>query len=223
MWFSTAWLVFRKDTVLEFRRRETVVAMAAFGVLSLLLYNFALPLEGDQAKNLAPGLLWVSVTFTAMLGLGKAFAVEKNNDVLDALVMAPVPKAAIFLGKLGSNFCFIGMVELLMLPLFAAFFPLAKEVQWGGVLGTLALGTLGLATLGTLFSAMTLSLRTREMIFPLLMLPLMVPVILAASQALSQFLQQEQASAGNWLRLLAVADLTYLIASLWVFEFLVED
>jgi heme exporter protein B len=223
MWLNTLWLVFRKDAVLELRRRESVVSMAAFGVLSLLLYNFALPLDGDQARNLAPGLLWVSVTFTGMLGLGKAFAIERTNDVLDALVMSPAPKSAMFFGKLGANLVFIGLIELVMLPLFAAFFPLAEGVSWAQVLGVLVLGTVGLATLGTLFSAMTVSLRAREVVFPLLLLPLMVPVLISVAQALTGIIGGESEATGSWVRLLLVADGIYLIASFWVFEFLVED
>lgn len=223
MWLKTLWLVLRKDAVLELRRRETIATMGAFGVLSLLLYNFALPLDGDQAKNLAPGLLWVSVTFTAMLGLGKAFAVERQNDVVDALVASPAPKPAIFLGKLVANIVFIGVIEALMLPLFAAFFPLGDVSAWPAVVGVLALGTVGLATLGTLFSAMTVSLRSREVVFPLLLLPLTVPVIIAVAHALTGLIGGDDAATGSWVRLIAVADSIYLIASLWVFEFLVED
>lgn len=223
MWLNTAWLVFRKDAVLEMRRRETLASMAAFGVLSLLIYNFALPLDGDQARNLAPGLLWVSVTFTSMLGLGKAFAVEKSNDVLDAWTASPAPRTALFVGKLAGNLVFIGTIELLMLPLFAAFFPLPAGVAWGGVLGVLVLGTFGLATLGTLFAAMTVSLRGREVVFPLLLLPMLVPVLIAAAHALSAFVTGEANEAGPWLRLLAVADVIYLVASLWGFEFLIEE
>lgn len=223
MWLKTMWMVLRKDALLELRRRETLVSMAAFGVLSLLLYNFALPLDGDQARNLAPGLLWVSVTFTAMLGLGKAFALDRQNDVLDAMVASPAPKPAIFLGKLIANLLFIGLIEVLMMPLFAAFFPLAKDAQWGGVVGVLALGTFGMATLGTLFAAMTVSLRTREVIFPLLLLPLMVPVMISVAHALAGLLGADDSNSGAWVRLLVVADILYLVASLWVFDFLVED
>ncbi len=223
MWLSVIWALFRKDALLELRRRETLLAMGAFGVLSMLLYNFALPLDGDRARDLAPGLLWVSVTFTAMLGLGKAFAVEKQNDVMDALVMSPAPKAAIFLGKLASNFVFIAVIELFLIPLFAAFFPVQGNAPWGAMIGTLFLGSLGLATIGTLFSSITVAMRAREVIFPLVLLPLMVPVIIATSQALAAFLNGETTAAGAWLRMLGVADLIFMVASLWVFEFLVED
>lgn len=223
MWLNTIWALLRKDTLLELRRRESIVAMAAFGVLSLLLYNFALPLDGDQAADLAPGLLWVSITFTAMLGLGKAFAVEQQNDIVDTLVMSPAPKAAVFLGKLISNALFILIIQMVMIPLFAAFFSVSADLPWAAIVGSLTLGTIGLATLGTLFSAMTVSLRAREVVFPLLLLPLMVPVIIATSQALSAFLSGETEAAGAWIRLLLVADFVYLVSSLWVFEFLVED
>lgn len=223
MWFSTIWALLRKDTLLELRRRESIVSMAAFGVLSLLLYNFALPLDGDQAAELAPGLLWVSITFTAMLGLGKAFAVEQQNDIVDTLVMSPAPKAAVFLGKLISNTLFILIIQMVMVPLFAAFFSVGAELPWLAIVGSLTLGTIGLSTIGTLFSAMTVSLRAREVIFPLLLLPLMVPVILATSQALSAFITGEPEVAGAWIRLLIVADIVYLVSCLWMFEFLVED
>jgi heme exporter protein B len=223
MWLRTFWVVLRKDALLELRRRESLVSMGAFGVLSLLIYNFALPIEGDQAKNLAPGLLWVSVTFTAILGLGKAFALDRQNDVLDAMVASPAPKPAIFLGKLAANLIFIGLIELFMLPLFAAFFPLSQDAQWLAVIGVLALGTLGMATLGTLFAAMTVSLRTREVIFPLLLLPLMVPVMISVAHSLTGLLGADDNGSGSWIRLLIVADIIYLVASLWVFDFLVED
>ncbi len=222
MWLKTAWLVFRKDAVLELRRRETVASMAAFGVLALLLYNFALPLDGDAARDLAPGLLWVSVTFTAMLGLAKAFSVERQNDVIDAWVVSPAPKAAMFAGKLAANFVFIGIIEALMLPLFAIFFPIGNAAAWPGVIGVLALGTFGLATLGTLFAAMTVSLRAREIVFPLLLLPLSVPVTLASAHALLGVLGAGD-DAGPWVRLLAATDVIYLVASLWMFDFVLEE
>jgi heme exporter protein B len=111
----------------------------------------------------------------------------------------------------------------MMMPLFAAFFPLPSGLNWWAVGGTLALGTLGLSTLGTLFAAMTVSLRAREVIFPLLLLPLMVPVIISTAQALGQILLKDLAAAGPWIRLVGVSDMIFLIASLWVFDFLLED
>jgi heme exporter protein B len=223
MWLKVAWVIFRKDALLELRRREALVSMGGFGVMSMLLFNFALPLDGDQARLLAPGLLWVSVVFMAMLGLGRAFAVERQNDVFDALTAAPAPKGAIFLGKLAANLVFIGTIELLMLPIFAVFFPLPEGVLWLPLIGALGLGTLALATVGTLFAAMTVSLRSREVVFPLLLLPLMVPVIIATSHALGALVQQDAAAADPWIRMLVAADVIYLVTSVWVFEFLVED
>lgn len=223
MWFRTIWALLRKDAMLELRRRETLVSMAAFGLMSFLLYHFTLPLEGERIQALAPGLLWISVLFTAMLGLGKAFAVERQNDVLDMLAASPAPRPAIFLGKLAANLVFVGLIEALLLPLFSVFFPAGGRVPWMAVAGVLALATLGLVTLGTLFSAMTVSLRAREVVFPLLLLPLMVPIIIATSQALAAFIGVGEPTAAPWLRMLGVADIVFLVASLWAFEFLIED
>ncbi len=223
MWLKAAWALLRKDALIELRRRESLFSMAAFGVLSLLIYNFALPLDGDSAKEMAPGLLWVTVTFTAVLSLGKAFAGEKQNDAVDALVASPAPLPAIFLGKLAANLLFIGIIEILLIPLFLAFFPVATGFSWGWLALTLGLGTFGMATLGTLFSAMTVTLRSRELIFPLLLLPLMVPIIIAASHALSALIEQDMGAVSTWVQLLGIADTIFFVASLWVFEFLVED
>jgi heme exporter protein B len=223
MWLSTVWMVFRKDALLELRSRETLTAMATFGIMTLLLYNFALPLDGDRTGELAPGLLWVTVMFTAILGLGKTFAPERGNDVIDAIVSSPAPKPALFLGKLASNLLFIGLIELFLLPLFAVFFTVGPDARWGYMIGALALGTFGMATLGALFSAMTVTLKAREVIFPLLLLPLIAPVIIATAHALSAYVTGDIDAADPWMRLLAIADFIYLIASLWVFEFLVEE
>jgi heme exporter protein B len=208
----TVYLLLAKDLLVELRNRETFTIMLFFAVVILFLFHFSLHPERENTALLAPGLLWLSFLFTGVLGLGRSFQAEQANDCLEQLLLVPGDRGNIFLGKLVGNVAFMLAVELLIIPLFALFFQLNL---WDALLPILAiavLGTVGFATLGTLFSALTANLRAREVLFPLLLFPLVVPVIIGTVTATNVIL------GGG-----ALSDAIFLAVAYLTFELVVEQ
>ncbi|MBI3328897.1 MAG: heme exporter protein CcmB [Nitrospinae bacterium] len=218
------YLLFWKDLLAEFRNRETFTVMLFFAVLVLFLFHFSLNPERENTALVAPGLLWLAIIFTGVLGLGRSFQAERENDCLEQLLLVPGDRGNIYLGKLVGNLVFMLAVELLLIPLFALFFSLDL---WGALLpllGVAVLGTMGLATIGTLFSALTANLRAREVLFPLLLFPLVVPVIIGTVTATSIVLGGGTlGEASAWLKLLCAFDTIFLIVAYLTFEYIVEQ
>lgn len=221
--FRVIGLIVWKDGLSELRSRENISSMFFFALLTIFIFNFSLPLEQRVAQTLAPGLIWIAFSFTGVIGLGRSFLAERDNDCLEALLNAPVSKGALYLGKLLGNFLFMLAAEVLLFPLFILFFNLEVNANPGLLLLVFILGTLGLAALGTLFSAMMVQVRAREVMFPILMLPLAVPVLIAAVQATAGILQGSPwAQYGSWISLLTVFDLIFIVIAFWTFEFILE-
>ena len=220
----TVYLLFAKDVLVELRSRETFTTMLFFGVVILFLFHFSLNPERENTALLAPGLLWLAFMFTGVLGLGRSFQSEQTNDCLEQLLLVPGDRGNIFLGKLVGNMAFMLAVELLIIPLFALFFQLDL---WHALLPLLVvaiLGTLGFAIIGTLFSALTANLRAREVLFPLLLFPLVVPVIIGAVTATGIILGGGTlGEASGWLKLLGAFDTMFLAVAYLTFEFVVEQ
>lgn len=211
-----------KDLVLEFRTRELLGGMALFSLLVLLVFNFAFDLRVDNLAGVAPGVLWVAFTFAGVLGLGRSFVAEKDRGALDGLLLAPIDRGAIYLAKLIANVIFMGIVEAVCLPVFTAFFNYGSISL--DILVIALLGTIGFSAIGTLFSAMTTNLRARDVMLPLLVFPICVPVVIAAVEATA--LAFSGGLAGNqlrWIALLAAFDLIFGILCFAIFEFVVEE
>ena len=216
------WAIFAKDIAAELHTREMVSAMLVFSVLALLIFSFALDLRGAMARAAAPGVLWVTVTFAGTLGLSRSLAREQQSGCMDGLLLAPVDRSAIFFGKALGNLAFMAVVEIVLLPLFAALFdvPLLRP----GVLLVMALGTLGYSAVGTLLAAIAVNTRAREVMLPILLLPLAVPLLIAAVQATAALVEGATlAEAGGWLRLLVVYDLVIIAVSMLTFGYVVEE
>jgi heme exporter protein B len=162
----------RKDLILELRARDTLPAMLLFVVSTLVVFHFVLP--GDSSQLAATGLLWVAIVFTALLGLTRAFAAEREQGVIDGLVLAPSDRSAIWLGKALSILVFLVLAELVALPAFAVFF---GDVD-GALVGGIGLADIGIAAVGTLLAAMAAASRARELLLPLLFLPLAIPIVI---------------------------------------------
>jgi len=212
-----------KDLLSEWRSRDRVVAMGVFSMLVAVVFHFSLPESGAAAARAqAPGLLWVAYVFAALLGLNRAFATELENDALSGLALVPVDRGWVFLGKAAANFAILGVVQALT----AAVFALAFGVDLGPVLlpfaGLVALGSLGLCSVGTLFAAVAVRTRFREVMLPLLLLPLLVPVLAPAVRATLD-LVATGALPGDAVRLLVVVDGIYLIASFVGFEYVLDE
>jgi heme exporter protein B len=220
----TVYLLLAKDLLAELRNRETFTVMLFFAVVILFLFHFSLNPERENTAMLAPGLLWLAFIFTGVLGLERCFQMERTNDCLEQLLLIPGDRGNIYLGKLVGNIVFMLAVELLILPLFALFFQLPLGDVVLPLLGVVLLGTIGLAAIGTLFSALTANLRAREVLFPLLLFPLVVPVVIGAVTATGIFLGGGTfGEASAWLKLLGAFDTIFLVIAYLTFEFVVEQ
>ncbi|MDP2829591.1 MAG: heme exporter protein CcmB [Sulfuricellaceae bacterium] len=221
--FKTIYLIAWKDILSELRSRENILSMLFFALLMIFIFNFALPLDAKTVDLLMPGLIWIAFAFTSIIGLGRSFQAEKDNDCLEALLIAPVSKGAVYLGKFLGNFLFVLTAEAGLVPLFILFFNLEIGSNLPMLLGIFALGTFGLSALGTLFSAMTAQIRAREVMFPILVLPLAVPVLIGAIQATAGVLHHTPwGQYSQWVQLLLVFDVIFIIVAFWTFEFILE-
>ena len=218
-----AWIVVWKDILTERRSKESLNALVFFSLLLLFVFQFTLGPERARVEAALPGLLWLGFILSGLLAFGRTFLIERENDCWEGLVLTPGDKSAIYLGKLAANVLVMIVVEVVLLVLFAVFFAIDFTAFLPGLAAVLALGTLGLASLGTLFGAVTAQMRARELLFPVLLLPAVVPVLLASVSATGTVLAGEPlADAAAWLKLLAAADLVYLVVGALTFEFVLE-
>lgn len=212
-----------KDLVTEWRGRDRAVAMLIFSLLVVVVFHFALPGgTGDRTQELAPGLLWVAYVFAAVLGLNRAFSVELENDALTGLALVPRDRGWVFLGKAAASFLILGAVQALTAAVFAVVFGLDLRGDVLPLAGIVALGNVGICTVGTLFGAIAVRTRFREVMLPLLLLPLLIPVLSGSVRA-TQDLLMGGGVAFEPLQLLLVADAVYLIASFVGFEYVLDE
>ncbi len=198
--------------------------MLFFALIVILVFSFSFSMDQDAARQLIAGIIWVAFTFTGIIGLGKSFTSELQNDCLESLQMCPAPKGAIYLGKVAANFLFMLSVEILLFPLFVLFFNLDVIEAVGTLLIIFSLATLGLAAVGTLFSALTVQIRAREVMLPVLLLPLAIPVMIAAVEATRGALSGDPFSFySQWIQLLIIFDIIFTVVSFWLFEFILDS
>lgn len=217
------WAIIAKDVALELRTREMMSAMFVFSLLILFIFNFAFDLRAENLQTLAPGVLWVAITFAGMMGLSRSFILERDQGVLDGLLLAPVDRSAIYFGKMIGNVLFISLVELVILPVFMILFNLSAG-RLPLLAGVVILGTIGFAAVGTLFSAMAVHTRAREVMLPIMLFPVILPVMLAAVRLTAAILDQAPfAENQHWLALLAAGDLVFIAGSFMLFEYVVEE
>ena len=220
---SVALAILWKDLVTEWRSRDRAVAMAVFAFLVVIVMHFALPLgRPEELRRLAPGLLWIAYLFAAILGLNRAFALELENEALSGLALAPADRGFVFLGKAAANFVILGAVQAATALVFALAFAVDLRAVAAPLAGVVALGSLGLCSVGTLFSAISVRTRYREVMLPLLVLPLFVPLLLGAVEA-SAALLEGGVLPRRALQLLGVTDAVFLIVSFVGFEFVLDE
>ncbi len=211
-----------KDLLAELRTRELLGGMAVFALLVLLIFNFAFDLRIDNVGGVAPGVLWVAFTFAGILGLGRSFVLEKDRGALDGLLVAPIDRGAIYLAKFLGNVLFMAVVEAIILPVFIAFFNFGITTPELALI--IFLGSAGFAAVGTLFSAMAANTRAREVMLPILIFPISVPVVIASVEATALALGGGAfADHLQWLGLLAAFDLIFGILCFAVFDYVVEE
>ena len=220
--FLKVWAILVKDMAAELHTREMISAMLVFSILALLIFSFALDLRGATARAAAPGVLWATVAFAGTLGLSRSLAREQQAGCMDGLLLAPVDRSAIFFGKALGNAILMGLVEVVLLPLFSALFgvPLLRP----GVLLVTALGTLGYAAVGTLLAAIAVNTRAREVMLPIMLLPLAIPALIASVRATGVLVEGGALGyAMGWVRLLVVYDLVIVAVALLTFGYVLEE
>jgi heme exporter protein B len=213
-----------KDIRAELRSRTALLSALVFAALVLVVFNFARDPTSLSAVALAPSVLWVTFALAAVVAMNRGFMVERENSALDGLLLAPVPREAIFLGKLLANLAFVGTVELVTLPLFTLFFNISLWPRLPGFLGVTALATIGFVAVGTIFSAMAVRTRFAELMLPVLLLPFMIPPLIGAVQVTSRLLAGRPLSElWGWLRLLALYDVVFVTVCTLAFSAVVDE
>ena len=211
-----------KDLAAELRSRELLSAMLVFALLVILIFNFALELDIQTRATVTAGVLWVTFIFAGTLGLNRSMAIEKDRGCLDGLLLAPVDRAAIYFGKMLGNLIFMVIIVAIVLPVYSVLYN--TNLFNPGFLLVTILGSIGYVTVGTLLAAMAVQARTRDILLPILLFPVIIPVILAAVKASMGFLQGlESPEIMPWINLLLVYDVIFLTVAFMTFDYVVEE
>jgi heme exporter protein B len=211
-----------KDLAAELRSREMMSAMLVFAVLIVLIFNFALELDIGTRETVTSGVLWVTFAFAGTLGLNRSVAMEKERGCLDGLLLAPIDRSALFFGKAISNLLFMLVVEAMILPLYSVLYNINLFIP--GLMLVILLGSWGYVAVGTLLAAMTVQTRTREMLLPILLFPIVLPVLVPALKASNAYLQGFAVTdIMPWLNILIVYDLIFTAVAFMAFEYVVEE
>jgi heme exporter protein B len=214
----------RKDLQIEFRTKETVAALLLLGLLTLTVLSFAFDPTSALRAEAAPGALWVAVIFAGVLGLSRSFVAERENDCLHGLLLSPVDRGTIYLAKAIANVLFMLTAQVVIVPIFLFFFNVPVGVHLLGVMLALALGLVGFSAVGTLFAAISVRTRVREVMLPLLLLPLTVPIFIAGVKVTGRLLAGKPwADVTPWLHLMVGFDAVFLVVGWLVFEYAVEE
>jgi len=222
--FNAVGAVVWKDIAAEMRSRELISAMFVFAILVLFIFNFALDLDPStrSSPNITSGVLWVTFVFAGTLGLNRSLSMEKDRGCLDGLLLAPVDRSAIYFGKLFSNFIFMLLVEAIILPVYSVLYNV-NLFNWGLVL-VILLGSFGYVAVGTVLSAMAVQTRTRDILLPILLFPVILPVIIGAVKGSSAFLQGlPLAEIMPYINLLLAFDVIFTAVAYMVFDYVVEE
>jgi heme exporter protein CcmB len=226
MFFRTAWLVLRKDVAIEAKSWEVVTTTLFFAVSCVLIFAFALVKDGRAVGDAAADILWIAISFSGTLALGRTFERERYAETLRALLLAPAPRAALYTGKLMGMLALLGLAELLLVPLVALLFQASALFSRPFLLaGLLAGGTVGFCAVGTLFAAMLVRARSRDVLLPILLYPIIIPVIIAGVRGTAALLSTppDEPTAIMWIGVLAAFDIVFVTLALWTFEPLMTE
>jgi len=220
LYLRQAWTVAGKDLRSELRTKESLNAAISFAIVILVLFSFAVDPSADQIKEISGGLLWLVFAFAGALILNRSFARELGNDCLDALVSSPIPGSALFLGKALGNFVLLTIVELVSLPIFGVLYNTQWARQLWMLMTILLLTTWGVTVIGTMFSALTVNLRLRELMLPTLIYPMMIPALMSAMRLTTLLIAGEPIPAGDeiWIRLLIGFDIIFTALAVGLVE-----
>jgi heme exporter protein B len=221
---NAAWLLARKDLAIEFRTRTAFLSAVVFAVLALTIFYFTWDESIVSPADRAPGVLWVVLTFSALLGLQRSFGLEEHDRGIDALLVSPISREAIYLGKAIGNLIFLCAIQIIAIPALALFYNLPVGQPLLVVSGIVFLAMVGIVAVGTLFSAMAVNTRMAELLLPMLSLPFFVPVLMSAAQAATRvFAGRPVAEASPYMKLLVAFDLVFLFACTLAFSFTLEE
>ncbi len=216
--FAILW----KDLSAELRSRELLSAMLVFALLVILIFNFALDLKPAVRREVTSGVLWATFAFAGTLGLNRSMASEKDRGCLDGLLLAPVDRSAIYFGKALGNLAFMFVIEAIVLPVYSVLYNV--NLFNGGLILIIVLGSVGYVAVGTLLATMSVQTRTRDMLLPILLFPLVIPVLIAAVKASAGFLDGlPWAEVAPWFNLLVVYDVIFVALAFMVFDYVVEE
>ena len=219
---AVIWAIGRKDLLLETRNKDVIVAISAFALLVLMIFTFAIDINQVSAKLTGPGILWASIAFAGVTGLNRAFAIELEGNTLEALMLAPISRDLIYAGKMFGNFLFITAAQIIVIPIFAVLFNLAV-LRWEMLVVSL-LTAIGFSAIGTLFAAMTIRVRAREVMLPLLFLPVVTPLIMAAVESTSHVVNDSSwPEIYQWIQLAVAFDIAFIVVSAFIFQQILED
>ena len=222
--WTAALTVAAKDVRIEWRTKTAFASAIVFAVLVLAVLYFARDPTAVAALEIAPGALWVTFTFAAMIGLNRAFLLERENRALDGLLLAPIEPSAIFVGKLLGNLAFVGVVECVSLPLFMLFYDLPVWRQLPALIMVIAMATIAFVSVGTLLSSMVVRTRFAELMLPILLLPFLIPPVVGAVQLTSRVLSGRPLSdLAGWLKLLGSFDVIFVILCFFLFEATLDE
>ena len=210
-----------KDVVAEWRSKEVSTAMLVFALMSVVIFNFAFELRVESVANVAPGVLWVAICFAGVLGLNRSLILEKDRGCLEGLMLCPVDRSAIYLGKLLGNVLFMLITEAVVLPAFAVLFNLPLLTP--SLFLVVVLGTCGFAAVGTLFAAIAVNTRSREVMLPVLLFPVIVPLLIAAVKATESIVAPTGGAEPPWLGLLGAFAAIFLVIATLTFEYVLEE
>ena len=213
-----------KDFTHELRSKEMLISMCVFSFLVIIIFNFAFPPGMGDVDRIIPGILWVAFIFSGLLGMGRSFGVEKDKGSLQGLLLCPVGRGTIYVGKMVGNFIFMSMMEAFTLAIFSLLFNVNPFPVLIPLVLVIVLGTLGFTVVGTIFSAMSANTRARDVMLSMLVFPIAVPLIIASIKATGKILDGKSLSEiYSWLKILVAFDLTFLLVSYLAFQFVVEE
>lgn len=218
------WVIVWKDILTELRTKELLVSMITFALLIMVIFNFAFDFSVELIAVAAPAILWISFTFAGVLGLSRSFALEKEGNSIFGLLLTPTDRSLIFLGKMIGNIIFVFIVEAIILPIFILFFNFNLFSDVIPLLFVILLGTIGFVSVGTLFSAIALNTKLREVLLPILLFPIIIPVIVSSVKLSSSILNGRGiGETGSSLQILVSFDIIFLVLCAVVFEYVVEE
>lgn len=212
-----------KDIALELRRKESVTSMMMFGLLVMVIFNFAFEPASAERELIAPGVLWVALTFAGVIGLNRSLAIDLDNDSLQGLLLAPISRGTLYVGKVMSNFLFMLLADVVIFFFFVIFYDLQVNSRLLWVLLVTVFGTLGFAAVGTILSMISSQTRMSEVMLPVLQIPLTIPLILAAVAATGAALSEDGEGFSSWMNLVLGFDIIFFVISYLVFDYVVEE